>query len=343
VSNQTSTAGTDDWFATPLDALELAEIPSELHFVRSHFPVPETGDPEDWRLELCGNEPLLLSLQELRAMPAHTGGVVLECAGHRRTELDPLPPGLPWSCGAVAEARWTGASLAGVLRSVGIPPDAIEVVLEGADAGSFPGLTGTHHFARSLPLAKALQRDVLLAYEMNGEPIPARRGGPVRAIVPGWYATDSVKWLARVWFGSAPFEGPFQALDYRMRRPGEPGLGERLTELPVHGLITTPEDGAALHDQRVLVRGVAWGGSEGIERVQVCADRRAWRDALLTGPGDRYGRVRWECSLQLEPGHHELACRAVDGAGNVQPDWPAPNPGGYANHAVHRVHVRVSD
>jgi DMSO/TMAO reductase YedYZ molybdopterin-dependent catalytic subunit len=331
------------WGPTPLPALELPEIPSELHFVRNHFPVPDV-DPAAWSLRIeGGTECLTLDLDRLRALPRRMQSVVLECAGHRRIEFEPLPEGVPWACGAVGDAHWTGTPLATLLHAAGIPEGAVEVVLEGADSGRFDGLPGTHHFARSLPLEKAFERDVLLAYEMNGEPIPVERGGPVRAIVPGWYATDSVKWIVRMWFESQPFEGAFQARDYLWLAPGETDpahpRGSRMTELPIHALITTPADGRRAPAGNQLVRGVAWGGHRGVAEVQARVDGGHWRTARLAAPSGRYARVAWELSCSLDPGAHEIACRATDGDGNTQPERPLPNAGGYANNAVHRVDV----
>src|ERR1700733_9317753 len=231
------------WRATPLRALERPSTPTQLHFVRNHFAVPAL-DPGSWSVRLTGSErSFAVGPALLRSLPSRTLSVVLECAGHRRTEFQPTPAGLPWGAGAVAEATWTGVSLASVLELVGIPPEAHEVVLEGADAGPVEGFDGSHSFARSLPLGKALHPDVLLAYEMNGEPIPVARGGPIRAVVPGWYATDSVKWLKRIWFVNVEFDGVFQAHDYRLRAPGESGPGRPMTDFPVPALITTPADG----------------------------------------------------------------------------------------------------
>jgi DMSO/TMAO reductase YedYZ molybdopterin-dependent catalytic subunit len=331
------------WRPTPLWALELSRIPSRLHFVRDHFPVPEL-DPAAWAMSVHGSGGhLAVDLARLRALPSRTLSVVLECAGHRRTEYDPVPPGLPWACGAVAEARWTGASLRDVLAPAGIPAGTAEVVLEGADAGPVDGFEGVHHFARSLPLDKSFDRDVLLAYEMNGEPIPVGRGGPVRAVVPGWYATDSVKWLAHIWFSAQPFDGVFQAHDYRLLVPGEPGLGRRMTTLPANSLITTPPDGeACVAAGSQAIHGVAWGGTGGIAEVLVRLDDRPWRRARLGRVRGRYQRVFWEAHWTLAPGEHELTARAVDRAGNAQPETPEPNLRGYANNAVHRVSFRVA-
>jgi DMSO/TMAO reductase YedYZ molybdopterin-dependent catalytic subunit len=294
-------------------------------------------------LELRGRrQTAFLDLARLRLMPRRTMTVVLECAGHRRNEFQPLPPGLPWACGAVAEAQWTGVSLRGLLQLAGIPEGTREVVLEGADAGAVEGFNGVHHFARSLPLEKALERDVLLTYEMNGAPIPERHGGPVRAIVPGWYATDSVKWLTRVWFTPEEFGGVFQAHDYRLRAPDEIGPGRRMTDVPVNSLITTPVDGElGLPAGEIVCRGIAWGGAGGVERVLVQADRGPWLPTRLDAVGGPYSRIIWEVPLTVAAGVHEISARAIDAAGNAQPARPAPNVRGYGNHAMHRVSVRA--
>lgn len=330
------------WRPTPLSALERElHVPSELHFVRDHFPPPAL-DPASWCVHLTGSrQPLELDLDALRRLPRRRLSVVLECAGHRRSEFESVPGGIPWEAGAVAEAEWTGASLASVLELAGVPHDAREVVLEGADAGPVDGFAGTHRFARSLPVDKALDPDVLLAYEMNGEPIAVERGGPIRAVVPGWYATDSVKWLDRIWFVRGEFDGVFQAYDYRLSAPGEPGPGRRMTTVPVHALITTPaggEPGLSAGDLRV--RGIAWGGTGGVAEVLVRVDLGAWTQAEIGPRRGRYTRVNWEAHCTLPAGTHEIACRAVDKAGHSQPDRPPANVRGYGNNAVHRVRVR---
>ena len=285
----------------------------------------------------------MIDLHRLRTLPRRTLRVVLECAGHRRAEFEPIPPGVPWAHGAVSEARWTGASLRFLLELVGIPSHAREVVLEGADAGRVDGFEGIHRFARSLPLAKALDDHVLLAYRMNGEPIPAAHGGPVRAIVPGWYATDSVKWLDRIYFTRKEFDGVFQAHDYRLRAHGELERGRRLTELPVHALITTPHDGeASLAAGEETIRGIAWGGTDGIAQVLVRVDLGSWTAARLRPVRGPYARVNWELRRTLAAGPHEIACCAIDGAGCEQPDRPPTNVHGYANKAIHRVRFRAT-
>jgi len=337
------TAALVRWRPTPLPALELPAIPTELHFVRDHFPVPAL-DATAWSLTLTGStRTLQLDLPLLQRLPRRSLSVVLECAGHRRAEFEPMPSGLPWRSGAVAEASWTGASLATLLELAGVPTGTREVVLEGADAGPVDGHHGTHRFARSLPPEKALDPDVLVAYKMNAEAIPVARGGPVRVVVPGWYATDSVKWLDRIWFTSEEFDGVFQADDYRLQPPGEPGPGRRMTDLPVHALITTPTDGkvdvAAGH---VPVRGVAWGGAGGVAEVLVRVDLGPWIPAQLHSIRGPYTRVSWDTRCTLTAGRHEIACRAIDRAGNAQPDHPPTNVRGYGNNAIHRVRIRAA-
>jgi sulfane dehydrogenase subunit SoxC len=328
------------WRPTPLSALELPDLPTHLHFVRNHFAMP-APEADSWSLELVGSRgSLVVGLAGLRRFSRHTLRVMLECAGHRRVEFGPLASGIPWRAGAVGEARWTGTSLARLLEWVGIPAGAHEVVLDGADSGPVPGFHGTHRYARSLPLLKALRPDVLLAYEMNGQPIPREHGGPVRAIVPGWYATDSVKWLDRIWFTDQEFTGVFQAHDYRLARPGEPGPGRRLTELPVHALLTTPGEAQAMPGQEMAIRGVAWGGTGGVARVLVQVDGGPSLPAQLGMARGTHACVSWVLPCRLAAGEHEAACWAIEGSGAAQPERPIPNVGGYANNAVHRVRFR---
>jgi DMSO/TMAO reductase YedYZ molybdopterin-dependent catalytic subunit len=328
----------------PLWALGEHRMSTAAHFRREHFPVLAV-DPAGWRLRIGGSvaTPAIVTLADLGRMPRRSLVVVLECAGHRRAELRPATPGLQWQEGAVSEARWTGTPLAGLLRAAGIDRDAAEVVLTGADRGAFQRRSGQHPYARSLPLRKALHKDTILAYEMNGEPIPPEHGGPVRAIVPGWYATDSVKWLDRVHVAQAEFDGPFQALDYRFAAAADDGPGVRMEHMPVHALITAPAAGPGLAPGRIAVRGAAWSGGGAITCVEVRIDWGRWHEATVTGRTGRYGRTLWEYAWNAEPGPHTIAVRARDASGAVQPSEPVWNRGGYANNSVHRVAVTVEE
>ncbi len=328
--------------ATPLDALLLEEMPLEAHFRRDHF-APPAVRPADWVVEVTGavRRPLRLDAAALRGLGEHTEPVVLECAGHRRTDYSPPVPGLAWAEGAVGEARWTGCRLAAVLKRAGLLSSATTIVLEGADCGPFDGREGSHPFARALPVAKALAPETALVWEVNGEPIPVRRGGPLRAIVPGWYATDSIKWLARITVLETAFTGPWEAEDYRYRAPGETGPGRRMTALPVHALIVEPQAPGPVPAGPAIARGVAWGGAGGIARVELRVDGGPWRAAELGPSRGAYARRFWSAPWLATDERHRLEVRATDAAGHAQPDGVVWNPGGYANNAVHGVTVSV--
>jgi DMSO/TMAO reductase YedYZ molybdopterin-dependent catalytic subunit len=326
--------------ASPLSALALEQMPTGAHFRRDHFPLPGL-DRSTWRLAVGGSveRPLELALEELQRLPRRELTVVLECAGHRRSELRPEPAGIPWRTGAVSEAVWAGTPLAEVLEFAGLRAGAQFVLLEGADRGPFRG-EGEFAFARALPLEKALHPDTLLAWEMNSEPLPEGHGLPVRAVVPGWYATDSIKWLARVAVLDRPFEGPFEAVDYRI--PSADGTnGTRLTNLAVHALFTSVADGDRVPADEPTLRGIAWGGDGGVASVELSIDGGEWAPAALERPAGTYARVRWSFPWHAVPGLHTVAVRATDGAGTTQPESPRWNPSGYANSSVQRLRVLV--
>jgi DMSO/TMAO reductase YedYZ molybdopterin-dependent catalytic subunit len=324
--------------ATPLEALRDVEMPGELHFVRNHFAVPSV-DTESWRLRVGGavREAVVLSLDDLKGMGEITLAVTLECAGHRRSEFQPPTSGVQWDAGAVSEARWTGVALREVLRRAKPSRKASEVAFVGADTGTHAG-TGEHvSFARSIPLQRALDGDVLLAWAMNGRALPARHGAPLRVIVPGAYAVASVKWLQRIDVLEDDFEGPFQAQDYRVD-------GESIEQLNVNALITSPAAGAIVDAGAVRVSGIAWGGQDGIERVEVRVSGLPWRRASLATPHPPYGVTHWRVAIPDVPrGDRTIEVRARDETGRIQPARPHWNALGYANNSTHRVAVTVVD
>jgi DMSO/TMAO reductase YedYZ molybdopterin-dependent catalytic subunit len=311
---------------TPLSALESRLPGAEDHFRRDHFD-PPTIDERGFALEVTGGDrELRLTMDELRRLPRRELDVVLECAGHRRDEFEPATPGLQWGVGAVGEARWAGTALADALGLVEIGPEVTEVALFGADRGSCEVAGGVHRFARSIPLTKALDPDTLLVWEMDGEPLPVGHGAPLRAIVPGWYATDSVKWLERIELLCEPFDGPFQALDYRWVDERHPTPGVRMDEVPVHSVITSIDAATA--------RGAAWGGG-GVARVEVRIDDGEWHEARLEPGSGAYARTLW--TVDLPRPAHSVAARATDVHGDSQPERPDWNPGGYRNNSVQRI------
>jgi DMSO/TMAO reductase YedYZ molybdopterin-dependent catalytic subunit len=321
-----------------LASLELDAMPTALHFRRSHFPVP--APPGSVAVTGEVRRPFTIDLEALRERGSvHTVRAVLECAGHRRSELDPPAPGISWGLGAVSEAEWTGVRLRDVLGAADLSPDAAFVAFHGADRGESALAGGEVSFGRAVALGKALDRDTVLAWAMNGEPIPPVHGGPLRVIVPGHYAVDSVKWLEQVEVLDRPFTGAFQARDYRLYEPGGAPGGVELHELPVHALLVSPAEGEPIARGRSVLTGVAWAGT-GIGRVEVDVDGRGWRGAWLE-PSTRWGRVRWRMPWYARPGQHTIGVRATDLAGARQPKWPRWNELGYANNSVHRSSITV--
>src|SRR5437762_7713374 len=191
--------------------------PTESFYVRTHFPIPSI-DRDAWWLHVEGDveKPFAINYEELLELDSATIPATLECAGNNRSFLQPKVKGVQWGLGAVGTAQWTGVPLSMLLDRAGVKADAYEVILEGSDHGILDdpkSPPGELTFARSIPLEKA-RRDVLLAYKMNGGELPPPNGFPVRAIVPGWYAVASIKWLQRIIVTDQPFTGYYQTLDY---------------------------------------------------------------------------------------------------------------------------------
>lgn len=314
-----------------------------IHYVRSHFAVPEL-DPTAWRLRVDGAVATEgeLGLSDLRELPRRTLAVTLECAGNGRTLMHPTPGGTPFRYGAVSTATFTGTPLRALLERVGLESGAREVRFVGADEGEVaPGRR--EPYARSLPVEEALEGDALLAWAMNGEPLPARHGRPVRLVVPGWYGMASVKWLERITVLAEPFRGYYQTERYVYR--GEAGTpdGTPVTRARVRALIAAPREDEEVPAAGVLVRGSAWSGHGRVTRVEVSDDAGAsWTEAELGVPVSPHAAVAWR--LRWRPpgaGRHTLLARATDAAGFTQPLEPRWNEHGYGNNAVQRVAVNV--
>jgi sulfane dehydrogenase subunit SoxC len=331
----------------PLEALAYDLTPAGLHYLLVHYDVPVV-DSQSWRLTVGGrvaNE-LSLSLEQLRSRPATTLAVTMECAGNGRARLSPRPVSQPWLLEAVGTAEWTGVRLGELLDQAGVGEDAVEVLFRGMDRGVEGG--EEQQYERSLTLAEARRDEVLLAYAMNGQPLPPQHGYPLRLVVPGWYGMTSVKWLEAITVLERPFEGYQQAHGYRFRQtPDERGRPvERI--VPRSLMIPPGIPEFATRDRRVepgpcTVRGRAWSGYGPIERVALSVDGGAsWSDARLGSQPSRWSWVSWECDWDAsEPGSYELCCRATDTEGNEQPVEAPWNLGGYANNEVQRVSVTV--
>jgi DMSO/TMAO reductase YedYZ molybdopterin-dependent catalytic subunit len=281
-------------------------------------------------------------VKDLQTLPERTAIVTLEWAGNGRTRMNPVPPGTPWAYGAVGTARFTGTPLHLLLDQAGVGAEAIEVVFTGADQGEVePGRVT--RFARSLPLDVARHPDILLAWAMNGEPLPLQHGFPLRLIVPRWYGVASVKWLVGITVLSRPFEGYFQRESYVY--VGERGTpeGTPVTLVRVRGVIGRPSDESKLPLGPVEVAGTAWAGTGPISRVEVSADDgRSWAEAALGTVPSPYAATPWRFVwVPPGPGTYTLMARATDSAGNTQPVEPVWNVYGYGGNVVHRIRVTV--
>ena len=338
---------------SPPAALRTPLTPVDAFYVRNHGSVP-AGDPARWRLRVTGlvERELDLTLHELRdgRFARREEVVTLQCAGNRRAPLAavrPIAGESPWGPGATGTARFVGAALADVLAEAGVQPGAAHVGFAGAD--HCEEADPPQHFGGSVPLGKALAPEVLLAWEMDGQPLTPLHGAPLRVVVPGWVGARSVKWLERIEVRAEPWDGYYQAVAYRLLAPDESparGVGQPLGELAVVADVLWPEPGARVRAGAVAVAGYAFaGGDRIVTRVDVSADGgRSWTVARLLDDLGRWAWRPWRASLELPPGEHELVARAWDSAAGVQPEDPATlwNPKGYMNTAWGRVRVTAA-
>ncbi len=328
----------------PLEALRYDLTPTGLHYLLVHFDIPPV-DPVTWRLRIAGRvrQPLDLALDDLRARPRRTIPVTLECAGNGRARLHPRPISQPWLVEEIGTAEWTGTPLGPVLDEAGLADDAVEVVFTGADRGVQGDVE--QDYARSLTIEDAMRPEVLLVYEMNGEPLQPQHGFPLRLIVPGWYGMASVKWLTSIESVSEPFTGYQQATAYRYQRDAD-DPGEPVTQIRVRALMNPPGIPDFLTRRRfvepgtVTLRGRAWSGFGPITRVEVGVDG-AWSDAKLDPPRGDFAWRGWSFEWAAVPGDHELNCRATDAAGNTQPLEQFWTEQGMGNNLVQQLAVTV--
>jgi sulfite oxidase len=330
----------------------LAESPvtaTDAFYVRSHAAVPEF-DTAAWRLRVDGlvERELDLSLVTLHeAFAERAVTATLQCAGNRRTGLiaiRDIPGEEPWGAGATGTASWTGVCLADVLALAGPLREATDVGFVGSDLCLTTN--PAERFGGSIPLDKACRPEVLLAWGMNGEPLPRVHGAPLRVIVPGYIGARSVKWLERIEVRSRPWEGYFQHVAYRLLppdgKPG-PGAGIPLGLVALNSDVLSPADGETVPAGPVEVLGYAFaGGERHVARVDVSLDRgRTWAQAELLDDLGRWAWRHWRLTVDLSPGRHDIVARAWDSSAATQPEDEAAlwNPKGYVNNA--RPHVRV--
>jgi sulfite oxidase len=333
----------------------LAESPltaTDAFYVRSHAAVPQI-DREAWRLHVHGlvERELDLSLVTLHeAFREREVTATLQCAGNRRTGLiaiRDIPGEEPWGAGATGTAIWAGVALADVLALASPLRAAAHVGFAGADLCL--EARPAQRFGGSIPLDKACRPEVLLAWSMNGSPVPLVHGAPLRVIVPGYIGARSVKWLERIEVRSTPWEGYFQHVAYRLLppdgKPG-PGAGMPLGLVALNSDVLSPADRETVTAGAVEVRGYAFaGGERHVARVDVSIDGGAsWSQAELLEDLGRWAWRQWRMTVDLAPGEHEILVRAWDSSAATQPEDDATlwNPKGYVNNARPRVRVRAA-
>ncbi len=343
---------------TPVTLLDDEVTPTARHFVRNNGHLPERAEKRDltgWTLTIDGEveKPLKLTLAELQSkFPKVTRALVIECAGNGRAAFNPPAAGNQWTLGGVGCALHTGVLLGDVLRRAGVKLSAVYLAYQSEDA-HLSRAPGKHAISRGVPIAKALDEHTLLAWEMNGQPLPALHGWPLRLVCPGWPASTSGKWLTRLWVRDREHDGEkMTGHSYRMPKfPVAPGTKVEaagmaiLEELPVKSCITFPASGTELPaSQPVQLRGQAWSGWGDVQVMHVSYDFGAtWVPAKLSPPRNRYAWQRWSVELKLPvKGYYELWARATDEKGFQQPMLvPGWNPEGYCNNAMHRIALKA--
>jgi sulfite oxidase len=336
----------------PNQLLESFITPNERFFVRSHAHAPQIP-PTAYTISIDGfvDRPQILTLADLQHFPRQTITATLQCAGNRRDELlalGPIPDELAWGSDAISTATWSGVRLGDLLATAGVADTADHVAFLSHDRVQKHGQT--FPFGASIPLKKALASEVLVADQMNGQPLPVIHGGPVRLIVPGYIGARSVKWLAQITLQTEPSTNYFQAHAYKLFPPNTTAAtvdwndGMMLAELSVTSAICTPTDYSRIPPGPLRISGYAMaGGNRTIERVEFSLDAgQTWQQAQL-GERQPWAWRFWEGTIDLAPGAYQLVVRAWDSAANTQPAQLAEvwNFKGYMNNAWHRIHLLV--
>ena len=343
-------------YETPLSYFTSDFTPNEAFFVRYHLAgIPEEIDADRWKLKVGGEgveRPLELSLGDLRSNfePA-TMAAVCQCSGNRRGFSEPHVAGVQWGLGAVGNAMWKGVRLKDVLARAKVRPETVEIVVNGADG---PVLDGTPDFVKSIPADKALDENTLIAYEMNGAPLPHFNGFPLRLIVPGWTATYWMKHLDSIEASTKPFDGFWVKKAYRIPAGKFPivrrfrsqmtSVDEPITEMVVNSMITAPQDGYTLHTgQSVEIRGLAWDGGYGIRSVDISADGGAtWREAELGQDAGRFAFRSFRFAFApARAGKYQVIAKAANAVGQTQVDRLIFNPAGYHNNVMRPLTIDV--
>ncbi len=337
---------------TPVQEFTSYLTPIHRLFVRSHFgppPIEMITEPQ-WKLHVGGaaERSQFFSLKALREFEPVTITAVLQCSGNGRAFHRPKVPGVQWERGAIGNVQWTGVRLRDVLGAGGVRDSAKHVQFQGADR---PVAAAVPLFIRSIPLKKALHSDTILAYEMNGHPLPLLHGAPLRVITPGWMAESCIKWLTDIVVREDESKGYYMQTAYRIpAQPMAPGaLPNGQAMLPVEAmvvksLIASPQEGRMIGSGPVTIQGVAWSGEVPVTRVEVSFDEgKSWEAARLVGEDQPYGWRQWQFVWRPKAaGSATIFCRATDGNGETQPETTPWNPSGFLWNGWDRIHVTVT-
>ena len=342
---------------TPAHLLDDDVTPNARHFVRNNGIVPDMANAMelgDWSLTIDGevDNPMTLTLDDLKSkFELVKLKLQLECGGNGRAGFNPPASGNQWTVGAIGNAEWTGVRMRDVLQAAGVKSSAIYTAHYGSD-GHLSGDTKKLPISRGVPIAKAMEEHSLIAFEMNGEPIPALHGFPARTLCSGWPGSCSQKWLRRIQLRDVVHDGPkMTGTSYRVPRyPVAPGAEVPkedfviIESMPVKSLITFPETGTTVSGKTLDVRGHAWAGDRSVRTMHVSIDFGAsWLEAQLDPPPNQYSWQRWRATIEFpQAGYYEVWARATDDQGLMQPFAVAWNPKGYLNNSMHRIALNVA-
>lgn len=327
--------------------------PTERHFVRNNGLVPKAAtdkNAQGWKLKIEGevNQPVTLTLDELRKMPSVTMPLLIECGGNGRANFDPNVRGNPWDRGAIGCSEWTGVRMRDVLERAGLKSSAVYTAHYGAD----PAIGNAEPFSRGVPIDKAMEEHTIIAYQMNGKDLAPLNGFPLRIVVPGWIGSASQKWLTRIWIRDQVHDSEKMS-GYSYRVPAYPVIpGSRPPEKDmviatawiVKSMITNPAPKTKLQPGgTVKVRGHAWAGENKIDHVVISTDYgRSWEKTTLKQPPNKYAWYAFEAETGFpKKGYYEIWARAFDEHGTAQPFQQPWNPKGYLGNVIHRVPVHV--
>jgi len=340
-------------YETPIEHFRTAITPNDAFFVRYHLSFIPEVDLKTWKISVGGdglNTPSEITMDALKALPATEIVAVNQCSGNRRGLFNPHVPGVEWGYGAMGCARWKGARLKDVLEKAGLKKEAIEIVFNGADG---PAVDKTPDFVKSIPVWRAMDESTLIAYEMNGQPLPHFNGFPARLIVPGWTGTYWMKHLVSINAVTKPESNFWMATAYRVplgkfpmvarfiSQESPSGVNTPITEMVVNSLITSHADGTHVR-AGTAVGGIAWDGGYGIRTVDVSTNGgKTWAEAKLGEDLGRYAFRTWSFPLAGR-GQVTVMARASNAIGQTQTETLIANPAGYHHNVIHKVTLNVA-